>query len=136
MKKFALVGAVCLVALPFAVSAAPGEVGPKGFAPHMTHPHHARAPQGFGNDSVATVKGVIDNAADDQKVTLRGRFTEMIDREHYVFVDQKGDKIVCELDDDRRWGHVHKDAPMEIYAEVERDDGKVELEVYNARPIK
>ena len=52
------------------------------------------------------------------------------------FTDEKGNTIVTELDDDKNWSHVSKDALMDILAEVDRDHWEVELEVLEAKPAR
>ena len=45
--------------------------------------------------------------------------------------------IVAELDDDRNWSHIRKDAPVEITAEIERErlGTVIELDVKSARAL-
>ena len=73
---------------------------------------------------------------DEQLVVLRGRFTRQVTHDKYEFTDEKGNTIVAELDDDKNWSHVAKDALMDILAEVDRDRYKVELEVLEAKPVR
>ncbi len=54
----------------------------------------------------------------------------------YEFTDTNGDTIACELDDDRNWSHVKKDALVEISAEIDKGYTKLELEVFEVRPVK
>ena len=115
-----------LVALP-ALAA-----GPVGF--------NAPAPaQGFTSpaNGVTTVADILASAPDDAIVTLRGRFTEHVRGDDYVFTDEKGTKIRAELDDDKDWSMVKKDALVEITAEVDRDwTNSVDIEVLSAKPLK
>lgn len=67
---------------------------------------------------------------------LRGAFVEHVKGDKYLFRDEAGDKIVCELDNDKNWGHVVKDAPVQIRAEVDKDLTSFELEVIDATPLK
>lgn len=124
MKQHLFLLAASLVALP-ALAA-----GPTGFnAPAANNV--ATAPNG-----VTTVAQVLENAPDDAIVTLRGRFTEHVRGDDYVFVDEKGTKIRAELDDDKDWSMVKKDALVEITAEVDRDwTNSVDIEVLSARPL-
>lgn len=124
MKQPLFLLAASLVALP-ALAA-----GPVGFnAPAANNV--ATTPNG-----VTTVAQVLENAPDDAIVTLRGRFTEHVRGDDYVFVDEKGNKIRAELDDDKDWSMVKKDALVEITAEVDRDwTNSVDIEVLSARPL-
>lgn len=124
MKQPLFLLAASLVALP-ALAA-----GPVGFnAPAANNV--ATAPNG-----VTTVAQVLESAPDDAIVTLRGRFTEHVRGDDYVFVDEKGTKIRAELDDDKDWSMVKKDAFVEITAEVDRDwTNSVDIEVLSARPL-
>ena len=124
MKQPLFLLAASFVALP-ALAA-----GPVGFnAPAANNV--ATAPNG-----VTTVAQVLENAPDDAIVTLRGRFTEHVRGDDYVFVDEKGTKIRAELDDDKDWSMVKKDALVEITAEVDRDwTNSVDIEVLSARPL-
>ena len=125
MKQRFLLLVASLVALP-ALAA-----GPVGF--------NAPAPaQGFTSpaNGVTTVADIIANAPDDAIVTLRGRFTEHVRGDDYVFTDEKGTKIRAELDHDKDWSMVKKDALVEITAEVDRDwTNSVDIEVLSAKPL-
>lgn len=124
MKQPLFLLAASLVALP-ALAA-----GPTGFNTPAAN-NVATAPNG-----VTTVAQVLENAPDDAIVTLRGRFTEHVRGDDYVFVDEKGTKIRAELDDDKDWSMVKKDALVEITAEVDRDwTNSVDIEVLSARPL-
>lgn len=123
---------VRLLALATALIALPAlAVGPQRFV----NPAPA-APQGFGNTAVTTVDQVLKEAKDDSIVTLRGRFTEHVNGDDYVFTDEAGRTIRAELDHDKDWSMVKKDAPVEIRAEVDRDwNNSVDLEVLSAKPL-
>lgn len=128
LKKVLLTAAVCAV-MPLAANAAQ----PQGFA---SQPAMGTAPQGFSVDQLTSVKAIRDKGRDEQMVVLMGRFTKQLGRELYEFTDTNGDTIACELDDDRNWFHVKKDALVEISAEIDKGYTKLELEVIEARPIK
>ncbi len=128
LKKVLLTAAVCAV-MPLAANAAQ----PQGFA---SQPAMGTAPQGFSVDQLTSVKAIRDKGRDEQMVVLMGRFTKQLGRELYEFTDTNGDTIACELDDDRNWSHVKKDALVEISAEIDKGYTKLELEVIEARPIK
>ena len=69
------------------------------------------------------------------KKTLRGKFTGHIKGDKYVFTDTEGNSIKAELDDDKDWSMITKDAPVEIRAEVDKDWNSTELEVISAQPL-
>ena len=102
--------------------------GPSGFnAP-------AGAPQGF-EPTATTVADVLKNSHDDQVVVLKGKFTKLIKHDKYEFVDEAGNAITAELDDDRDWSNIAKDQPIEIEAEVDRYKEWIKLEVKRADPL-
>lgn len=120
VSAFALfAGVTALQAAPQGFESAPA--GPQGFDP-------VNVPK-----SVAEVK---KNGYDDQHVVLKGRFTKQLSREKFEFTDDTG-TIVAELDDDRNWSHIRKDAPVEITAEIERErlGTVIELDVKSARAL-
>lgn len=126
--KSMLASAASVAALSMMLAAAPVAAAPQGFdAP--------KGPQGFEMPALNSVAAVKADARDEQMVVLKGRFTKQLSREKFEFVDEKGDMIVCELDDDRDWSMVRKDALMEIRAEVDKDLMNVKLEVESARPL-
>lgn len=107
------------------------QAAPQGFEPAPA------GPQGF--DPVNVPKNVAEvkkNGYDDQHVVLKGRFTKQLSREKFEFTDDTG-TIVAELDDDRNWSHIRKDAPVEITAEIERErlGTVIELDVKSARAL-
>ncbi len=107
------------------------QAAPQGFEPAPA------GPQGF--DPVNVPKSVAEvkkNGYDDQHVVLKGRFTKQLSREKFEFTDDTG-TIVAELDDDRNWSHIRKDAPVEITAEIERErlGTVIELDVKSARAL-
>lgn len=107
------------------------QAAPQGFEPAPA------GPQGF--DPVNLPKSVAEvkkNGYDDQHVVLKGRFTKQLSREKFEFTDDTG-TIVAELDDDRNWSHIRKDAPVEITAEIERErlGTVIELDVKSARAL-
>lgn len=126
-KKIAL-AALCALAVPFAALAA----GPTGFGPQ----ERPGAPQGFTLQKMNSIAQLKKEAHDDQLVTLQGRFTKQLSKDKFEFTDAKGDTIVVELDDDQNWSQVHKDALMEIVAEVDKDLMSMELEAIDAKRIQ
>ncbi len=107
------------------------QAAPQGFEPAPA------GPQGF--DPVNVPKSIAEvkkNGYDDQHVVLKGRFTKQLSREKFEFTDDTG-TIVAELDDDRNWSHIRKDAPVEITAEIERErlGTVIELDVKSARAL-
>lgn len=127
-KKIALAAALCALAVPFAALAA----GPSGFGPQEC----PGAPQGFTLQKMNSIAQLKKEAHDDQLVTLQGRFTKQLSKDKFEFTDAKGDTIVVELDDDQNWSQVHKDALMEIVAEVDKDLMSMELEAIDAKRIQ
>lgn len=93
-------------------------------------------PQGFSLNEMSDIATLKKNAYDDQLVTIKGRFTKQLTKDKYEFTDTKGQTIVVELDDDRNWSHIRKDALVEIVAEVDKDFMSIELNCINARPLE
>ncbi len=103
---------------------------PEGFSGAASN---AGLPQGFGQEGVTTVRAVKNTVTDDAIVTLKGRFTKHIRGDKYEFVDEAGDKITAELDDDHNWSHVHRGDLYVITAKVDKDWTKTEIEVKSAK---
>ncbi len=127
MTKMTVAAALCALAMPFAAFAQ----APSGFTGSAS-----AQPQGFSLPTLKSIEEVRKNSYDEQLVVLRGRFTRQVTHDKYEFTDEKGNTIVAELDDDKNWSHVAKDALMDILAEVDRDRYKVELEVLEAKPVR
>ena len=127
-KKIALAAALCVLTVPFAALAA----GPTGFGAQ----ERPGAPQGFTLQKMNSIAQLKKEAHDDQLVTLQGRFTKQLSKDKFEFTDAKGDTIVVELDDDQNWSQVHKDALMEIVAEVDKDLMSMELEAIDAKRLQ
>lgn len=127
MRKMTVAAALCALAMPFAAFAQ----APSGFTGSAS-----AQPQGFSLTTLKSIEAVRKNSYDEQLVVLRGRFTRQVTHDKYEFTDEKGNTIVAELDDDKNWSHVAKDALMDILAEVDRDRYKVELEVLEAKPVR
>ena len=128
LKKVSIAAALCALALPLSAIAA----GPSGFG----QPTNPGAPQGFDLQKMQSVADLKKNAKDDQVIRLDGRFTAQLSKEKFEFTDTKGEKVVVELDDDQNWSQVHKDALMEIVAEVDKDLMSLELEAIDAKRIQ
>ena len=92
-------------------------------------------PQGFELSTLTSIKDVKEHSVDDQLVYVRGRFTEWLKGDKYWFVDEAGDGIETELDEDYDWSHIRKDQLVEIFAEVNKDWFDIELEVIRAKPL-
>ena len=127
MTKMTVAAALCALAMPFAAFAQ----APSGFTGSAS-----AQPQGFSLTTLKSIEEVRKNSYDEQLVVLRGRFTRQVTHDKYEFTDEKGNTIVAELDDDKNWSHVAKDALMDVLAEVDRDRYKVELEVLEAKPVR
>ena len=123
-----------LIALGAAFAAMPVFAGhPHGF--DAASQAAVQGPKGFDAGPVSTVTHVLNTAKDHQIVTLRGKFTGHIKGDKYVFTDTEGNSIKAELDDDKDWSMITKDAPVEIRAEVDKDWNSTELEVISAQPL-
>ena len=93
-------------------------------------------PQGFSLNPMSDIATLKKNAYDDQLVTIKGRFTKQLTKDKFEFTDTKGQTIVVELDDDRNWSFIRKDALVEIVAEVDKDLMSIELDCINARNLE
>ena len=71
--------------------------------------------------NLTTVANVLKNAVDDQMVTLRGKLTKKLRKEHYEFTDDTG-TIRVEIDDKYFYNSKVTDKTVvEIYGEVEKE---------------
>jgi len=71
--------------------------------------------------NLTTVAQVLKNAADDQMVTLRGKLTKKLRKEHYEFTDNTG-TIRVEIDDRHFYNTKITDKTVvEIYGEMEKE---------------
>lgn len=128
LKKIKLAAVLCAFAVPFAAVAA----GPSGFD-NQARPG---APQGFTHQKMDSIAQLKSDAKDDQIVVIDGRFTKQIKKEKYEFTDAKGDTILVELDDEKNWSHVQKDAKVELTAEVDKDFTSTELDALEVKVLK
>lgn len=116
------------VVLTFAASslALAAANGPAGF-------DDMNAPQGFSNQTAnTTVRDVLNQGRDDQKVVLTGKLTNYLGHDRYEFTDATG-SIEVELDDDRDWSFIKKDQLITIFGKVDRDHHNINIEVKKAR---
>ena len=93
-------------------------------------------PSGFFEAKPITIRELKERARDEDYVTLRGRFTKRVRGDKYLFTDEAGDTIVAELDDDKDWSHIERDALCEISGKVDKDWNTIELEVKRAVPVR
>lgn len=128
MKKALLASALMTLVVPVCMAA-----GPVGFG---NSPNNHSQPQGFSLNPMNDIATLKKNAYDDQLVTIKGRFTKQLTKDKFEFTDTKGQTIVMELDDDRNWSFIRKDALVEIVAEVDKDFKGIELECINARNLE
>ena len=128
LKKIKLAAVLCAFAVPFAAVAA----GPSGFD-NQARPG---APQGFTHQKMDSIAQLKSEAKDDQIVVIDGRFTKQIKKEKYEFTDAKGDTILVDLDDEKNWSHVQKDAKVELTAEVDKDFTSTELDALEVKVLK
>ena len=82
---------------------------------------------GFTNKTVTVAEA--KKMSDDSHVTLEGRITKQIKHEKYTFEDKTG-SITIEIDD-KDWNGVTVDSDdtVRIYGEIDKDHGKVTIEV-------
>lgn len=104
-------------------------------APHGFDARHHSGPQGFNNPAPSSVAEVLKNGRDDQIVTLRGRLTRHLHKDHYEFTDQAGNTIEVELDDDKNWNHIAKDQLIDITGEIDKDFTRMTIDVRRAVPV-
>ena len=128
MKKTNLLLPALLAASLAVTPAFSQGTGPVGFEKSPTH-HAAHGPVGFETMKPITIKHLKATARDEDDVIVRGRFTEHVRGDKYVFTDEAGDTIVAELDEDKDWSHVKRNAPCEVFAEVDKGWSKTELDV-------
>lgn len=132
MNKFSVLASAVVLTLAgsTAVFAAPG--GPAGF----DNVNVPGGPQGFSAPATPnSVRDVINQAYDDQRVTLNGKLTDYLGHDRYVFADSTG-RIEVELDDDRDWSFIRKDQPITIFGKVDRDRHSISIDVKDARPAQ
>lgn len=111
--------------------AAPG--GPAGFGNSGNVPG---GPQGFTAPAAPnSVRDVINQAYDDQRVVLTGKLTNYLGHDRYEFTDNTG-RIEVELDDDRDWSFIRKDQLITIFGKVDRDRHSINIDVKDARPAQ
>ncbi len=127
MKKIAILAAAVALVSTAALAA------PQGFDGASAVPG---GPQGFNNQAPNTVASVKSNAYDDQVVTLQGRLTKYLGKDHYEFTDMAGQTIEIELDDDQDWSFISKDMPIEITGEVDKDLISISIDVKRAVPLQ
>ena len=98
----------------------------------MVHAAAANAqfqPQHSAATIFTEVEKLIANAPDQTKVRLRGNIIQRLEDELYIFRDYTG-MVVIEISDNFEWpGEVNEETPIEIAGEVEREGGRVEVEV-------
>ena len=128
LKNVKLAAILCALAVPFAAVAA----GPTGFSGQ----DRPGAPQGFNLEKMASISQLKSQAKDDQVVVIEGRFTKQIEKDKFEFTDAKGQTILVELDDDRNWSHVRKDALVELTAEVDKDFTSTELDALQVKALQ
>ncbi len=134
LSKKTAVSVLSALALFAALPSVSSAAGPQGFnAPAPAAQN--RGPQGFETGEM-TIADIRRNARDNQMVSVTGRFVRQVRKDKYEFQDQKGDRIVAELDDDYDWSHVRRDRLMRITAEVDRDWNKIELDVHRADALE
>lgn len=71
---------------------------------------------------------------DDSRIILSGRIVRRLDDDEFLFSDGTGTIKIKMDDDDWRKLRRHRRGRILIWAEVDRDDGRNELEVERVRP--
>lgn len=104
---------------------------PQGFSSN-SQAAQSSGPAGFNNNAPNTVAGVLENAYDDQIVTLRGKLTNYLGQDNYEFTDMQGNRIEVELDNDYNWSHIAKDQLIDITGEVDKDILSTTIDVKSA----
>ncbi|MBO8416471.1 MAG: NirD/YgiW/YdeI family stress tolerance protein [Proteobacteria bacterium] len=127
MKKLYITAAAAALFSAAALAAPQGFNGGQGVA---------GGPQGFNNAAPNTVAAVKSQAYDDQIVTLQGRLTKHLQKDHYEFTDLQGNTIEVELDDDQDWSNIAKDQLIEIVGEVDKDLLSISIDVKRAVPVQ
>ena len=133
-KHIMLLSALCAAGL-FATPAFSHDARPVGFDDHASHATASR-PRGFDTSKPITIKALKETARDDDFVTLRGRCTKHVRSDKYLVTDEAGDTSVVGWYDDKDWSHVRRDAPCEIWAKVDKDWNKTELDVKRVTPLR
>lgn len=130
MNKFSVLASAVVLTLAGSTTVFAAPSGPAGFD------NVPGGPQGFSAPATPnSVRDVINQAYDDQRVTLNGKLTDYLGHDRYVFADSTG-RIEVELDDDRDWSFIRKDQPITIFGKVDRDRHSISIDVKDARPAQ
>ncbi|MCR4941661.1 MAG: NirD/YgiW/YdeI family stress tolerance protein [Campylobacter sp.] len=67
--------------------------------------------------------------ADDTKVVIKGKIVKKLGGDKYEFVDDKGDKITVEIDDDDFRGQtINKNTIIRIKGEIDKDENSTKID--------
>ena len=130
VKKFLLCGALCAVALARGGFVGEGDIDYRGkYDPNFI--------KHDGDTYRAVSVKEAKKMRDDAHVALIGNITKHIRGDKYLFVDKNGNDIVVEIDDDDWNGlEVTPNTRVRLVGEVDRDFGKVEIDVDDVLPIR
>lgn len=81
---------------------------------------------------VTTVADIQANPVDDKKVVVRGKITQQISDDKYLFTDGTG-MIVLDIDDVPA-SAVPLNQSLDVFGEIEKDDGRVLIDVKGMQP--
>ena len=90
-------------------------------------------PSGSAAQKPLSVKEVL-KLRDDSSVVIDGKIKSQLKHEHYRFVDQNGDSIEVEIDDDVWRGvSVDENTLVRISGEIDKDFTKTTIDVKNIK---
>lgn len=134
MSKISVLASAVVFALAASTAAVAAPGGPAGF--DNAGGNVPGGPQGFTAPAAPnSVRDVINQAYDDQRVVLTGKLTNYLGHDRYEFTDNTG-RIEVELDDDRDWSFIRKDQLITIFGKVDRDRHSINIDVKDARPAQ
>lgn len=91
-------------------------------------------PQGFDTELTSIAK-IQQYGKDDDYVHIKGRFTNYLGDDKYVFTDFTGLTIVVELDDDFNWSQFSKNELIEIFGELDKDFFSVKVKCKGGKTL-
>ncbi len=92
-------------------------------------------PQGFDTELTSVAK-IQQYGKDDDFVHIKGRFTNYLGDDKYVFTDFTGLTIVVELDDDFNWSQFSKNELIEIFGELDKDFFSVKVKCNGGKALQ
>lgn len=83
-----------------------------------------------GKTSTATTVAKAKKSYDNTSVSISGYIIKQIDEDTFIFKDSTG-KIRIDVDDDAWAGlNVNAKTKVKIYGEIDKDNGKTEIDVH------